>query len=84
MLWTLGHFLKPLATIKLPKSPAFLGNFSKGVKIYHFSSEIIFGQLFGHTDCYTFANFVFLNSGSTVKESLEWADGVFPISNILK
>ena len=43
--WTLGNFLKPLATINLPKSPTFLGIFCKGVKIYHFSSEIIFGQL---------------------------------------
>ena len=38
-------FLKPLAAINLPKSPKFLGNFSKGVKIFHFSSEIIFWQL---------------------------------------
>ena len=37
-----GLLLKPLATIKLPKSPTFLGNFCKGVKIYYFSSEIIF------------------------------------------
>ena len=44
-LLTLGKFLKPLATIKLPKSLTFLGNFGKGVKIYHFSSEIIFRQL---------------------------------------
>ena len=29
--WTLGKFLKPLATINLPKSSTFLGNF------YHFS-----------------------------------------------
>ena len=43
--WTLGHFLKPLATIIFPKSPTFLGNFCKGVIICHFSSEIIFGQL---------------------------------------
>ena len=42
---TLGKFLKPLATTNLPKSPTFLGNFCKGVKIYHFYSEIIFGQL---------------------------------------
>ena len=34
-----------LATINLPKSPTFLGNFSNGVEIYHFSSEIILGQL---------------------------------------
>ena len=43
--WTLGNFLKPLATISLPKSPTFLGNFCKDVKIYHFSNEIIIGQL---------------------------------------
>ena len=42
---TLDNFLNPLATINLPKSPTFLGNFYKDVKIYHFSSEIIFGQL---------------------------------------
>ena len=42
--WTLGNFLMPLARINLPKSPTFLCNFCKGVKIYHFSSEIIFGQ----------------------------------------
>ena len=40
--WTLSNFSKPLATIILPKSPTFLG---KGVKIYIFSSKIIFGQL---------------------------------------
>ena len=40
-----GQILKPLAPINLPKSPTFLGNFCKGVKIYHFYSEIIFGQL---------------------------------------
>ena len=34
-----------LTTIKLPQSPPFLGNICKGVKIIHFSSEIIFGQL---------------------------------------
>ena len=38
-------FKAPLAAINLPKSPTFLGNFCKGVKIYHFSSEIIFGEL---------------------------------------
>ena len=40
-----GQLFKPLEAINLPKSPTFLGNFCKGVKIYHFSSEIIFGQL---------------------------------------
>ena len=42
---TLGNFLKPLATIILPKSSTLLGNFCKGVKIFHIFSEIIFGQL---------------------------------------
>ena len=41
-LW--ASFQKPEAIIILPKPPIFLFNFSKGVKIYHFSSEIIFGQ----------------------------------------
>ena len=43
--WTMGKFLKPLATINLPKSPTILCNFCKGVKIYHFSNELIFGEL---------------------------------------
>ena len=34
--WTLGNFSKPFATINLPKSPTFLGNFSKGVKTFNF------------------------------------------------
>ena len=42
-LW--ATFLKPQATINLPKSLTFLGNFCKGVKMSHFSSEIIFRQL---------------------------------------
>ena len=43
--WTLGNFSKPLASINMPKSFTFLGNFCWGVKSYHFSCEIIFGQL---------------------------------------
>ena len=54
---TLGNHSKPVPTIILPKSPTLLGNFCKGVKIIHFSSEIIFREtfidfwrfLFGHT-----------------------------------
>ena len=46
--WTLGNFLKAVATITLPKSPTFLGNFCKIVKKNNFSSEIIFGQLKRH------------------------------------
>ena len=40
-----GQVFKALGKINLAKSPTFLGNFCKGVKIYHFSSEIIFRQL---------------------------------------
>ena len=40
-----GQLYKPLATINSAKSPTFLSNFCKGVKIYHFSSKIIFWQL---------------------------------------
>ena len=43
-LWA-TFFLKPLATIHLPKSLTFFSNFCKVVKIYPFSGEIIFGQL---------------------------------------
>ena len=39
---------KPLATINLPKSSTFLVNFCKGVKIIHFSSEIILGNFYRH------------------------------------
>ena len=64
----LGIFLhfwqlfKALATINLPKSPTFLGNFCKGVKIFHFSSEINFGQLlqtFGDFSLVTLVDAVF-------------------------
>ena len=44
--WTLGNFLKPLATFNLLKSPTSLGNFCKDVKIYHFPSEIILGNFY--------------------------------------
>ena len=43
--WTLDNFLKLLATINLHQSPPFLGNFYKGIKIIHISSETISGQL---------------------------------------
>ena len=43
-----GQFLKPLATINLPIPLTFLGNFCKGVKIIHFSSEIILGNFYRH------------------------------------
>ena len=50
---TLGNFLKPLATINLPKSLTLLGNFRIGVKSYHFGATFIdIWQFFsGHTGC---------------------------------
>ena len=45
-LWAI--FWKPLSTINLSKSPTFLGNFRKGVKIYHFSIEINLGNFYRH------------------------------------
>ena len=44
----LDKFLKALATINLPKSPTFFGNFCEGVKIYHFSSESFLGNFYRH------------------------------------
>ena len=44
-LGNLLHFLEPVATIILPKLPTFSGKFCKSVKIFHFSRDIIFGQL---------------------------------------
>ena len=41
-----GQLLKPVAKIILPKWPSLLGNFCKCVKIFDFSSEIIFWATF--------------------------------------
>ena len=46
--WTLGNFLKPLATINLPKSPTFLGIFYKGVKYIIFLVKSFLGKFYGH------------------------------------
>jgi len=40
-----GQLFKAFGNNYLAQSFTFLGNFCKGVKIYHFSSEIIFSQL---------------------------------------
>ena len=60
--WTLGNFSKPVATIIFPKSPTFLGNFYKDVKIFHVSCGNIFGLLL-----WTFGDFllVTLNAHSS-------------------
>ena len=54
-----GQLFKAFTTINLPKSSTFLGKFCKGVKIFHFYSEII---LF--LDIWQFS------SGHTAKEHL--------------
>ena len=46
--WTLGRFFKPLAKINLPKSPTFLANFCKGVKIIHFLVKSFLGNFYRH------------------------------------
>ena len=42
IFWTLGSFSKP----NLPKSPTFLGNFCKGVKMFYFCCDIILGNIY--------------------------------------
>ena len=51
--WTLGNFLKPLATLNFAQISHILRQYLKNVKINHFSCEIIFGQLL-----LTFGDFV--------------------------
>ena len=43
-----GHFLKPLATINMPKSSQFSGTFCKGVKIYDFLVKSFLGNFYRH------------------------------------
>ena len=46
--WTLANFSKPFATINLPQSPPFLGNFCKGVRIIHFLVKPFLGNFDRH------------------------------------
>ena len=46
--WTLGNFLKSLATINLSKSPTFLGNFVKVLKSIIFLVKSFLGNFYGH------------------------------------
>ena len=46
--WTLGPFLKPLATINLPKSHTFLGNFVKVSKSFIFLVKLFLGKFYRH------------------------------------
>ena len=58
-LLDVGQLFKACGTIILPESLTFSGKFCKGVKIYHFSSEIFFGQLLQ-----TFGDFLLLTLDS--------------------
>ena len=60
--WTLGNFLKPLATINLPESPTFLDNFCKCVKIYNFSSNIILGNFYSHLAIFFWSHWLQLST----------------------
>ena len=46
--WTLGHFLKPMATINLPKSHKFLGIFVKVSKTLIFLVKSYLGNFYRH------------------------------------
>ena len=61
----LGNFLKPLATINLPKSPTFLGIFCKGVKIYLCSSVINLGNFYRHLAIFFWSHWLWLKSFMT-------------------
>ena len=67
--WTLSNFLKPLATMHLPKSPTFWGNFCKGVKIFNISREIIFRQLFRNLAIFFWSHWIL---GTLLNVSAKW------------
>ena len=53
---SLGNHSKPVATIILSILPTLLGNFCKGIKIIHFSSEIILGNFDWHLAIYIWSH----------------------------
>ena len=66
--WTLGNFLEPMAAINLPKSPTYIGNFCKGVKIYHFLVKSFLGNFYIHLAIFsghTGATNLFINTRGT-------------------
>ena len=52
-LGDLGNFSKPLATKHLPKTPTFLGNFCKGVKIFNFLVKSFLVNFYRHLAIFT-------------------------------
>ena len=78
VLLNFGQLFKAFATINFTKSPTFLGNFCKGVKIYHFSSENIFGTLLK-----TFGNFfliTLLKISCLIENMTKECFGTYPVS----
>ena len=63
---SLGNHSKPLATMNLPKSPKFIGNFCKGVKIIHFSCEIILGNFYKHLAIFISSHWTSVKSISAI------------------
>ena len=62
-----GQLFKDCETIILSKSPTLFGYICKGVKIIHFSSEIIFGQLL-----WTFGKFLLVTLMLMKLEIIPW------------
>ena len=51
--WTLGNFSKTLATISLPKTPTFLGNFLEVSKYLIFLVKSFLGNFYRHLAIFT-------------------------------
>ena len=62
-----GQLLKPLATIKLPESPTFLGNFCKVSKSFIFPVKSFLGNFYRHLAIF---------SGHTGGEGKGWREGI--------
>ena len=84
--WPLGNFIKPLAKINLPKLPTFLGNFCRGVKIYHFSSDIIFWATFIDNWLIFSGRITLSSSDPGLPQALTWAPNILvwqPLARVL-
>ena len=61
-------------TINLPNYPTFLGNFCKGVKIFNFSSEIIFGHIWKFFEWFLKLKFIVQDLVRSTKSNMIWPD----------
>ena len=71
--WNLCNFLKPLATIKLPKLPTFLGNFCKGIKIYHFLVKSFLGNFYRYLAIFSWSHW-FRSKGFKPPRTSDFSD----------